>query len=63
MAMRCPVRDWANALKHFRGFELVTGAHEASPVTWRLPQMNSCCCRVNSCKHPASTPAQSETPV
>jgi hypothetical protein len=54
---QCPTET--NAFEHFRTpFELLTGARGAAPVTQLLPQMNTCCRRVNSCKHPASAAAQ-----
>ena len=42
------------AFEHFRSpFGRPTGPHAAAAVTQLLPQMNSCCRRVNSCKHQA----------
>lgn len=50
--VQCPTVT--NVFEHVRNpFELMTGAHGAAPVTQLLPQMNSCCRRVNSCKHQA----------
>ena len=49
---QCPTET--NTFEHFRSpFEQLTGARGAAPVTQLLPQMNSCCRRVNSCEHQA----------